>query len=180
MKHLANKVVDRLRRSGIVAAAIHSDKSQTDRIRSLAEFKRGKVRVLVATDIAARGIDVDGITHVINYSLPNEPETYVHRIGRTARAGAEGDAISLCCHEDRNFLRSIERLIRKAIPVDANHPFHSESARHATGDEAKPQPRQQGGGRPHQRQQSRRYGNQRHDGSIRGNPARHSARTERA
>jgi ATP-dependent RNA helicase RhlE len=87
---------------------------------------------LVATDIAARGIDVDNITHVINYDLPNEPETYVHRIGRTARAGSSGDAISFCSPEERVLLRDIERLIKKSIPVDANHEFHSENARNAT------------------------------------------------
>ena len=147
MKHLANKVVDGLKRSGIAAAAIHADKSQTDRTRALAGFKAGKVRVLVATDIAARGIDVDKITHVINYSLPNEPETYVHRIGRTARAGEEGDAISFCCSEDRDFLRDIERLIKKQIPVDTSHKYHSEAARNATGAAARPPPRQQHGRR---------------------------------
>lgn len=150
MKHLANKVVDKLHANGIAAAAIHADKSQTDRTRALAGFKAGKVRVLVATDIAARGIDVDKITHVINYSLPNEPETYVHRIGRTARAGTEGDAISFCCAEDRDFLRDIEKVIRKQVPVDIDHPYHSEAARNATGAAARPPPRQQGQGRRQQ------------------------------
>ncbi|MDD5523338.1 MAG: DEAD/DEAH box helicase [Kiritimatiellae bacterium] len=156
MKHQANKVVVKLHSHGITAAAIHSEKSQTDRTRALAGFKAGKVRVLVATDIASRGIDVDRITHVINYNLPNESETYVHRIGRTARAGAEGDAVSFCCAEDRDFLRDIERLIRKQIPVDLNHPYHSETARNATGAAAKPPPRHQQGqqGRSHKFQRS--------------------------
>jgi ATP-dependent RNA helicase RhlE len=118
----------------------------------LAGFKAGKVRVLVATDIAARGLDVDDITHVVNYDMPIEPETYVHRIGRTARAGASGDAVSFCAAEDRDFLRDIERLIRKAIPVDATHEYHSETAKNATGANARPPPRRQmrgggGGGR---------------------------------
>jgi len=145
MRHLANRVVGNLRDQHISAAAIHADKSQTERTRALDGFKTGKIRILVATDIAARGIDVDRITHVVNYSMPNEAETYIHRIGRTARAGAEGDAISFCCPEDRDFLRDIERLIRRQIPVDVNHPYHSEAARNATGAAARPPPRGQQG-----------------------------------
>lgn len=150
-KHAANKVHEKLSRAGITAAAIHGNKSQSARTAALAGFKTGEVRVLVATDIAARGIDVDGITHVINYHLPIEAETYVHRIGRTARAGADGDAISFCSAEERDFLRAIERLLRKPIPVETQHPFHSEAACHATGAAARPPPRggQRGGGRPH-------------------------------
>jgi len=110
------------------------------------------VRALVATDIAARGIDVDGITHVVNYDLPEEPETYVHRIGRTARAGLDGDAVSFCSARERDFLRDIEKLIRKEVPVDSDHKYHSEIARRATGSEARPEPKgRQGnrrGGRP--------------------------------
>ena len=116
-KHGANKVVRRLERSRIVADAIHGNKSQAARTQALGRFRSGRVRVLVATDIAARGIDVDGITHVINYDLPNEPEVYVHRIGRTARAGASGRAISFCDHDERDYLRNIERLIRRPVPV---------------------------------------------------------------
>jgi ATP-dependent RNA helicase RhlE len=115
-KHGADKVVRSLEKAGIAAAAIHGNKSQGQRERVLAQFRAGTVRTLIATDIAARGIDVDGITHVINYDLPNIPESYVHRIGRTARAGAEGIAISLCDHEERAFLRDIEKLIRMPIP----------------------------------------------------------------
>ncbi len=137
MKYGANRVSERLERAGITSAAIHGNKSQTARNKALAEFKDGRVRVLVATDIAARGIDVDGITHVINYDLPLEAETYVHRIGRTARAGAEGDAISFCSAGERAMLSSIERLIRKPIPVDTAHAHHSESARTAVGAEAR-------------------------------------------
>ncbi|MSP82593.1 MAG: DEAD/DEAH box helicase [Alphaproteobacteria bacterium] len=116
-KHGADRVVRDLVRSGIPASAIHGNKSQGQRERVLADFRAGEVRTLVATDIAARGIDVDGISHVINFDLPNIPETYVHRIGRTARAGADGVAISLCDGEERVFLRDIERLIRIAIPA---------------------------------------------------------------
>jgi superfamily II DNA/RNA helicase len=116
-KHGADKVVRGLIRAGIGAEAIHGNKSQNQRDRVLAAFRKGEVRTLVATDIAARGIDVDGLSHVVNFDLPNVPETYVHRIGRTARAGAEGVAISLCDGEEVAFLRDIEKLIRMTIPV---------------------------------------------------------------
>jgi ATP-dependent RNA helicase RhlE len=116
-KHGADKVVRQLNQQGLAAEAIHGNKSQGQRERALAAFRNGKVKTLIATDIAARGIDVDGITHVINYDLPNVPESYVHRIGRTARAGAEGFAISFCDHEERAYLRDIERLIRKSLPA---------------------------------------------------------------
>ena len=104
-------------KDGISAEAIHGNKSQNQRERVLEDFRDGRVRTLVATDIAARGIDVDGISHVINFDLPNIPESYVHRIGRTARAGADGIAISLCSHDELPFLRDIEKLIRMAIPA---------------------------------------------------------------
>ncbi len=116
-KHGANKVVEQLERGGIKAAAIHGNKSQSARERALDDFKRGTNRVLVATDIAARGIDVDDITHVINYEFSHEPETYVHRIGRTARAGASGIAYTFVDPEEVPMLRQIEKLIRKRIPV---------------------------------------------------------------
>jgi superfamily II DNA/RNA helicase len=116
-KHGADKVVRGLIRAGIGAEAIHGNKSQNQRERVLAAFRKGEVRTLVATDIAARGIDVDGVSHVVNFDLPNVPETYVHRIGRTARAGAEGVAISLCDGEEVAFLRDIEKLIRMTIRV---------------------------------------------------------------
>jgi ATP-dependent RNA helicase RhlE len=116
-KRGADRVANRLVSAGIRAEAIHGNKSQNARQRTLEAFRSGRVRVLVATDLAARGIDVDGITHVINYELPDVPETYVHRIGRTARAGASGIAISLCGGDEREQLRSIERLIRKSVPV---------------------------------------------------------------
>ncbi|MFH1476107.1 MAG: DEAD/DEAH box helicase [Verrucomicrobiota bacterium] len=141
MKHVANRVADILLSAGIQTSVIHGNKSQSARTQAMMGFKTGRVRVLVATDIAARGIDVDGITHVINYDLPNEPNIYVHRIGRTARAGAEGDAVAFCCAEERNFLRDIERLIRKSVPADLKHAYHSETARTATGAAAQPPPR---------------------------------------
>jgi len=116
-KHGADKVVRALNKGGIAAEAIHGNKSQNQRERVLSSFRSGKLRTLIATDIAARGIDVDGVSHVVNYDLPNIPESYVHRIGRTARAGAEGVAISFCDHEERAYLRDIERLIRMTIPA---------------------------------------------------------------
>ncbi len=117
-KHGADKVVKGLAKVGIAAEAIHGNKSQNHRERVLAAFRSGDIRTLVATDIAARGIDVDGITHVVNFDIPNIPETYVHRIGRTARAGAEGVAISLCAGEEHTYVRDIEKLIRMDLPKE--------------------------------------------------------------
>ncbi len=114
-KHGAEKLSKHLNKTGVASDAIHGNKSQNQRERALDGFRRGKSRVLVATDVAARGLDVDGITHVFNFDLPNEPEAYVHRIGRTGRAGASGVAISFCDHEERDFLRAIERLTGKKI-----------------------------------------------------------------
>ena len=145
MKHMANKVVEKLGNAGIVAAAIHGNKSQGARTNALEGFRAGRVRALVATDIAARGIDVDGVTHVVNYHMPVEPETYVHRIGRTARAGTDGIAITFCEARERQQLNDVERLIRKQIPVVEDHPWHSPRARDARGADAKPLPK--GGGR---------------------------------
>lgn len=125
-KHGANKVVRLLARSSVNAEAIHGNKSQSAREQALSNFKTGRTRVLVATDIAARGLDVEAITHVINYDLPNEPESYVHRIGRTARAGASGIAYSFCDVEERAYLVDIERLIRINIPPASNYPYASE------------------------------------------------------
>ncbi len=116
-KHGANRVSEHLAKTGIVAEAIHGNKSQNARQRALDLFRTGKARVLVATDIAARGIDIDDISHVVNFELPNEPESYVHRIGRTARAGGEGIAISFCDPSERGYLRDIERLTRSKIAV---------------------------------------------------------------
>ncbi|HEX3053898.1 MAG TPA: DEAD/DEAH box helicase [Aggregatilineaceae bacterium] len=125
-KHGADKVVRLLKRESVSAAAIHGNKSQSAREQALASFKTGAARVLVATDIAARGIDVESITHVINYDLPNEPESYIHRIGRTGRAGASGIAYSFCDIEERAYLIDIERLIRMHIPAATDHPYASE------------------------------------------------------
>jgi len=122
-KHGANKVAEELDRKGVSSAAIHGNKSQNARQQALEAFKSGRVRVLVATDIAARGIDVDGVTHVINFEIPDEPESYVHRIGRTARAGASGVALSFCDADERGSFRDIERLIRAQVPVVTDHPF---------------------------------------------------------
>ena len=121
-KHRANRVSERLGKSGVAAEAIHGNKSQGARQRALARFRAGDARVLVATDIAARGIDIDGVTHVINFELPNEPESYVHRIGRTARAGAGGIAFSFCDPAERGYLRDIERLIRRRLTVIGDEP----------------------------------------------------------
>ncbi len=115
-KHGANRLTEQLGKDGIAAAAIHGNKSQTARTKALADFKLNKVRVLVATDIAARGIDIDQLPHVVNYELPNVPEDYVHRIGRTGRAGNEGEAISLVCVDEIKLLKDIERLIKKEVP----------------------------------------------------------------
>ncbi|MFT2009565.1 DEAD/DEAH box helicase [Pontibacter sp. 13R65] len=122
-KHGADRVAKDMSKAGIQAEAIHGNKSQNARVRALNNFKSSETRVLVATDIAARGIDVDDLSHVINYELPNEPETYVHRIGRTGRAGASGTALSFCDAEETSYLVSIQKLISKAVPVIDNHPY---------------------------------------------------------
>jgi len=116
MKHGANRLAEALNKDGITAMAIHGNKSQGARTKALSEFKAGTLQVLVATDIAARGIDIDQLPHVVNYELPNVPEDYVHRIGRTGRAGAQGEAISLVCVDEEIFLRDIEKLIKRSIP----------------------------------------------------------------
>tara|TARA_B110000495_G_C23005525_1_gene593987 strand:- start:43 stop:1356 length:1314 start_codon:yes stop_codon:yes gene_type:complete len=123
-KHGANRLVKQLDQSNISAAAIHGNKSQGARTKALAGFKDGNIPILVATDIASRGIDVDGITHVFNYDLPNEPESYIHRIGRTARAGRSGIAYAFCDDSESGYLVGIQQLIGKEIPVESNHPFH--------------------------------------------------------
>jgi len=151
-KHGADKVVRGLHKAGLTAEAIHGNKSQSQRERVLSAFRDGSLRTLIATDIAARGIDVDGVSHVFNYDLPNIPESYVHRIGRTARAGADGVAISFCDHEERAFLRDIERLIRMAIPATDRR----------TGGRPNSQPVQHAAnrhnGRPHHRGNGQKHG----------------------
>lgn len=128
-KHGANKVVKILDRVSVASAAIHGNKSQGARERALSDFKAGKIRVLVATDIAARGIDVSDVTHVINYNLPDDPKSYVHRIGRTARAGREGIAISFCDETEMGLLNDIEKQIKGKIPLDTSHAFHGVEGR---------------------------------------------------
>jgi superfamily II DNA/RNA helicase len=163
-KHGADKVARGLNHAGIGAEAIHGNKSQNQRERVLNAFRAGKLKTLVATDIAARGIDVTGISHVVNYDLPNIPESYVHRIGRTARAGLEGVATSFCDHEERAFLRDIEKLIQMAIPVTDRRANPQASER-----PAKHQRPQQNAGRGRNRhgQQQRRSEHGR-DGQQRG------------
>ncbi|MBP6334010.1 MAG: DEAD/DEAH box helicase [Bacteroidia bacterium] len=122
-KHGADRVAKDLKKAGVEAEAIHGNKSQNARQRALSNFKAGKTRVMVATDIAARGIDIEDLSHVINYELPNIPETYVHRIGRTGRAGASGIALSFCDAEEKEYLKDIRKLISRDIPVVEEHPF---------------------------------------------------------
>ncbi|MDB5774714.1 MAG: rhlE2 [Herbaspirillum sp.] len=140
-KHGANKLVEQLEKDGISGMAIHGNKSQSARTRALSEFKDGSLQVLVATDIAARGIDIDMLPHVVNYDLPNVPEDYVHRIGRTGRAGATGEAISLVCVDEKDMLRDIEKLIKRELPREIVAGFEPDP-------NAKPQPIQlrSGGG----------------------------------
>jgi ATP-dependent RNA helicase RhlE len=152
-KHGADKVVRGLAKAGIAAEAIHGNKTQSQRDRVMAAFRAGRIRTLIATDIAARGIDVDGISHVINYDLPNVPESYVHRIGRTARAGAEGVAISFCDAEEAAFLRDIERLILMTLPATGRRaPARSEGQRAGNGRQGK---RNAGNGRQPPRRRGR-------------------------
>ena len=148
-KHGANRVAEHLSRTGVVAEAIHGNKSQNARQRALEMFRDGKARVLVATDIAARGIDIDNISHVVNFELPNEPESYVHRIGRTARAGTDGIAISFCDASERDYLRDIERLIRMKIEVVAHElPELTEEQRRQQEEPRRPHGHRHGG-KPH-------------------------------
>jgi ATP-dependent RNA helicase RhlE len=149
-KHGANRVAKQLEGAGVQAAAIHGNKSQNARERALDDFRSGSLRVLVATDIAARGIDIDGLSHVINYDLPNVPEQYVHRIGRTGRAGASGTAVSFCDGEERAYLRDIERTIRRSVPVVEDHPYRAGRAGPRPADyasPAEPGEREESGGR---------------------------------
>ena len=155
-KHGADKVVRHLGEEKIEALAIHGNKSQAQRERALAAFKAGQAKVLVATVIAARGIDIDAVSHVVNYDLPNIPESYVHRIGRTARAGAEGRAISLCDGEERAFLRSIEKLTRQTIPSEDRRDPNAPQAPVEVREQRRPH--QQPGGRhqPNRKPQDRK------------------------
>ncbi|HLW74987.1 MAG TPA: helicase-related protein, partial [Gammaproteobacteria bacterium] len=174
-KHGANRLAEKLGKDGIHSAAIHGNKSQGARTRALADFKQNRVRVLVATDIAARGLDIDQLPHVVNYELPNVPEDYVHRIGRTGRAGSSGEAISLVAGAERSLLREIERLLRTEIPQTivpgfepGQAPLHEPDARpahnhaprrHTGGGEA----RHGGHSRPGSRDYGRGNGQRRND-----------------
>ena len=161
-KHGANRVAEGLAKSGIHAEAIHGNKSQSARQRALGNFRDGRTRVLVATDIAARGIDIDGITHVINFELPNVPESYVHRIGRTARAGADGVAISFCDHSEKAYLRDIEKVTRQKIAV-AEHAFRAPAGQGANGHS------QNGNGQHHAHNGNGHNGNGHHHGGHNNN-----------
>jgi ATP-dependent RNA helicase RhlE len=147
-KRGANRVAELLAKAGIGADAIHGNKSQGARQRALEAFRSGRARVLVATDIAARGIDIDGITHVVNFELPNEPESYVHRIGRTARAGADGVAISFCDPAERDYLRAIERLTKRPLTVAGGQAAATNDSRPPAG---RPAPNQGAARQPQQR-----------------------------
>jgi len=159
-KHGANKLVEQLGKDDITALAIHGNKSQTARTRALAEFKDGSLQVLVATDIAARGIDIDQLPHVVNYDLPNVPEDYVHRIGRTGRAGATGEAVSLVCVDEHDMLKGIEKLIKRTLPQEVISGFEPDP-------NARPQPIQLRSGNVPARNNSTRH----------NKPATHPPRT---
>ncbi|MCM2352536.1 MAG: DEAD/DEAH box helicase [Pseudobdellovibrio sp.] len=178
-KHGANRVAEVLLKSKITSAAIHGNKSQSARQRALEDFRSGHCRVLIATDIAARGIDVDDITHVINFEIPNIPENYVHRIGRTARAGREGIAISFCDAEEKSFIRDIEKATGKAIPVVTQQPYHSKAVELAAlmspgKAKAKLEAAERGGGGGGGRRNRNRRGPRRNGGSG-GGGSRHKS-----
>ncbi len=175
-KHGANKVAKVLSQSGFAAEAIHGNKSQTARQNALKGFKEGRLRALVATDIAARGIDIDGLTHVINFDLPNVPETYVHRIGRTGRAGASGKALSFCDHEEKEYLRDIQRLIKREVPVEKGHPFEMVGGpKKAEPEVREPRQPRQGGQRRNQ-PRGQRSGEARNEQPRGGNVSRSEQR----
>jgi len=166
-KHGANKLSEVLAKKGITSAAIHGNKSQGARTKALASFKDGSVRTLVATDIAARGIDIDQLPHVVNFELPNVPEDYVHRIGRTGRAGREGEAASLVCIDEKELLRAIEKLIKKEI--------HKVQIQGFTPDPTiKPEPKKEQGGRNSRNRGGRQGGGGRNDGNNRNDSGRAS------
>jgi ATP-dependent RNA helicase RhlE len=171
-KHGANRVAEHLDKNGIGAAAIHGNKSQGARERALHQFKIGENRVLVATDIAARGIDIDDVTHIVNFDLPEVPETYVHRIGRTARAGASGFALSFCDEEEGDLLRAIERLIRREIPVIEGHPYELPGGRPRAGSSPSPQALMQMRRDERRKQQQGGQGGARHGGGGGGRGGR--------
>jgi ATP-dependent RNA helicase RhlE len=191
-KHGANRVAKYLDQLGINSGAIHGNKSQNARQKALNEFRSGEIRALVATDVAARGIDVDGVTHVINFELPNEPESYVHRIGRTARAGASGVSLSFCDHEERSYLYDIEKTIRQEVPLMEDHPYHLEGLQMRYSDDKDDTKSGHRPGAPKRRQNSGKHKPNRHinqpkshgakasgGGQRKGRPASRSARPAR-
>jgi ATP-dependent RNA helicase RhlE len=175
-KHGADKIVRQLEAAGIAASAIHGNKSQVQRERAIAAFKSGEAKVLIATDIAARGIDIPGVSHVVNFDLPDVPEQYVHRIGRTARAGADGIAIAFCGHEERGNLRDIERTTRQRIPVTPLPADFNAAAeafkRLKPAPKAQPQQQQRPSTKSHRRAEGQRRDNRN------GGPQRHGQRSE--
>ncbi len=177
-KHGSDKIVRLLERAGIHAAAIHGNKSQNARQRALGRFKDGKIAVLVATDIAARGIDVEELSLVINYDLPNVPETYVHRIGRTGRAKASGVALSFCDVEERPYLRDIQKLIKQQVPVIADHPFPDEREEDLTQKPKKPK-RSSKPKRPQQQSRQGKFGGNRNSGNSQSKGSRTYSRRKR-
>ena len=190
-KHGANKLAQQLEQDGLTAAAIHGNKSQGARTKALADFKRGKVRVLVATDIAARGLDIDQLPHVVNFELPNVPEDYVHRIGRTGRAGNEGEAVSLVCVDEIKLLRDIERLLKSEVPKVSIEGFEpdptikAEPIQNGRQNRGGGQSRSGGGGRSNSGRSSNKSGNQKNvwgGKSASGNrsPRSNTSRTARS
>ncbi|MBP7710431.1 MAG: DEAD/DEAH box helicase [Rickettsiales bacterium] len=157
-KHGANRIVEFLEKNAITVAAIHGNKSQGAREKALSSFREGKVQVLIATDIAARGIDVPAISHVINYDIPMDPESYVHRIGRTARAGRQGIAISFCDASERKLLQAVEKTIRFKIPVDDTHPFHGVAPRPSSVESSRDEREARSESRSNSRGGGRQYG----------------------
>ncbi len=170
-KHGANRLSEALAKAGFRSAAIHGNKTQAARKKALDGFRSGFYKTLVATDVAARGIDVKGITLVVNFDLPDEAESYVHRIGRTARAGAEGLAISFCTPEDMEALHNVQRLIKKSIPAFNEHPWHSTEIEQMATRPLQRGQGQGGGGGGYRRRQGRGGGRGR-SGSFRGNSSR--------
>ncbi|MBT9188381.1 DEAD/DEAH box helicase [Zobellia russellii] len=183
-KHGANKIVKKLAQADIKSAAIHGNKSQTARQKALGDFKDGKLRVLIATDIAARGIDVEELSLVVNYDLPNVPETYVHRIGRTGRASASGIALSFCDKEERAYLKDIEKLIKQQVPRMPEHQFIDGDEGEETTEEKRPQQRRPSNNSRNNRNRNRnrnRSGNSNNRNSNnrnRGNSSRPSRRED--
>ncbi|WP_370589848.1 DEAD/DEAH box helicase [Rufibacter sp. LB8] len=187
-KHGADRIAKELSKVGIAAQSIHGDKAQSSRVKALNQFKNHELKALVATDIAARGIDVDDLTHVINVDLPNEPETYVHRIGRTGRAGADGLALSFCDDTELPYLRDIEKLTKQNIPVEEEQPYHADyqklpigggkatdkarSAANKGGGGGGPRTGQGGGGRRPEQRQGQPAGGGNRNSSSRGRGTR--------